>query len=281
MALSNQSTYKLPTGHAIPAIGLGVWDSPSNVTVKTCLEALKRGYRLIDTAEGYHNETEVGEALKQSGLPRDQVFITTKIYEPGEDAEATRQKLLNGINKSGGEGGYVDLLLIHNADVGARARKLIWQQLEALHKEGRIKSIGVSNFGIQHLEQLKEYATVWPPAINQLELHPWLQQREVVDWCKQNGIVLEAYCPLVRNQKANDEVLNSIAKQHDKTTAQILIRYCLQKGWIPLPKSDNPKRIQQNFDVFGWEIDAAAMKKLDAMPQEAALCYEVDNKDRS
>jgi len=138
-----------------------------------------------------------------------------------------------------------------------------------------------SNFGIAHLEDLKRYAKVWPPAVNQLELHPWLQQREVVEYCQKNGIAVEAYCPLVRNQKAEDKTLNEIAKKHSKTTAQVLIRYCIQKNWSPLPKSDNPGRIAQNADVFNFELGKDDMEKLDAQPQEAALVLAVDNEDKA
>ena len=179
----------------------------------------------------------------------------------------------------GGDEGYLDLVLIHNANVGHDKRKLMWQAMEKLHHDGKIKSIGASNFGIGHLEDTKKYAKVWPPAVNQLELHPWLQQREVVEYCRKNNIVIEAYCPLVRNQKANDPTLKAIAEKHGKTTAQVLVRYCLEKGWSPLPKSDTPSRIAQNADVFNFQLDKGDMKQLDDQPQEAALVLAVDNED--
>ncbi|KAK5119151.1 hypothetical protein LTR85_007765 [Meristemomyces frigidus] len=279
-SITIESALKLPSGNKLPILGFGVWDSPSHITTKSCLEALKVGYRHIDTAQLYGNEAEVGEAVKQSGLPRDQLFITSKIYTPESDVQATYQKCLDSVKKIDGDNGYVDLFLIHNANVGADSCKKMWQAMEKLHGEGKFKSIGVSNHGIGHLENLKSYAKVWPPAVNQLELHPWLQQREVVEYCQKNGIVVEAYCPLVRNQKANDPTLNEIAKKHGKTTAQVLVRYCVQKGWSPLPKSDNPGRIAQNADVFGFEIGKEDMQKLDAQPQEAPLVIAVDNEDR-
>lgn len=134
---------------------------------------------------------------------------------------------------------------------------------------------------IGHIEEMKSYAKHWPPAVNQLELHPWLQQREVVEYCHKHGILVEAYCPLVRNQKANDPMLNEIAAKYDKTTAQVLIRYCIQKHWSPLPKSDNPGRIAQNADVFDFELGEEDMEKLNAQPQEPALVVAVDNKSTS
>lgn len=273
------STFKLNSGTQIPVLGFGVWDSPSHLTTKSCLEALKVGYRHIDTAQVYGNEQEVGEALKESGLSRSDVFITSKIYRPENDAEGTYQKCLDSVKKIAGEDGYLDLMLIHNANVGADVVKTMWQAMERLHEEGRFKAIGASNFGIGHIEELKKYAKVWPPAVNQLELHPWNQQREVVKYCEQNGIVLEAYCPLVRNQKANDPVLTSIAEKHSKTTAQVLLRYCLQKSWAPLPKSDNAERIAQNADLYGFKLDDEDMKQLDAQDQngKGALVLAVSN----
>lgn len=262
-------------------IGLGVFDSSQNQAIETCLNALRSGYRLIDTAEMYKNESEVGRAIAECGLPREDIFVSSKVYFPPKTAASTREKLLECIEKVGGPDGYADMMLMHNANIGPVAREMLWKEMEALHVERRIKNIGVSNHGIQHLEHLKEFATIWPPAVNQLELHPWLQQREIVDYCRRHGIVLEAYCPLVRNRKADDSLLKKIAQKHDKTTAQILVRYCLQKGWVPLPKSDNPLRIKQNIDVFGWELDLYDMESLDNVPQEPALVIAVDNNDRN
>ncbi|KAK5111554.1 hypothetical protein LTR62_004850 [Meristemomyces frigidus] len=270
-------TLKLPSGDQLPVLGFGVWDSPKDLTTKSCLEAFKVGYRHIDTAQGYSNEQEVGRALSQSGLNRKDVWITSKIWEAGADIDATYQKCLGSVKDIAGDDGYLDLMLIHNAAVGAEPRKKMWLAMEKLHKEGKFKNIGVSNYGIAHINDMKTYASVWPPAVNQLELHPWLQQREVVDFCHKNNIVVEAYCPLVRNQKKDDPVLNEIARKHGKTTAQVLVRYCVQKGWSPLPKSDNPGRIAQNAEVFGWELGGEDMERLDAMPQEKPLVLAVDN----
>ncbi|TKA68674.1 hypothetical protein B0A55_08905 [Friedmanniomyces simplex] len=276
-SLTIESTLKLNTGAKLPILGFGVWASPQNLTVKSCLEALKLGYQHIDTAQGYDNEAEVGEAVKQSGKARKDIYVTSKIWEAGADVESTYERCSGSVKKVVGDGGYLDLMLIHNAAVGAEPRKRMWLAMEKLHEEGKFKSIGVSNYGIGHIEDMKSYAKVWPPAVNQLELHPWLQQREVVEYCHKNGIVVEAYCPLVRNQKADDPTLNDIAKKHGKTTAQVLVRYCVDKGWSPLPKSDNPGRIAQNADVFDFQLGKEDMEKLDAMPQETPLVLAVDN----
>ncbi|KAK3718855.1 hypothetical protein LTR37_004771 [Vermiconidia calcicola] len=274
------TTSKLSSGKSIPTLGFGVWDSPNHITTQSCLEALKVGYRHIDTAQVYGNEVEVGKAVKSPDLAREDIFVTSKILSPGSDAAATRKKCIESVDKIGGADGYLDLMLIHNSASGASAVKMMWQAMEQSQEEGKIKSIGVSNFGIGHIDQMKEYSKVWPPAVNQLELHPWCQQREVVDYCHKNNIVVEAYCPLVRNQKADDPTLKSIGEKHQKSTQQVLLRYCLQKNWVPLPKSDNKKRIAQNADLFDFELDQQDMEKLDGQKQEPALVVAVDNKSR-
>ncbi|GAB7359487.1 hypothetical protein MBLNU230_g6132t1 [Neophaeotheca triangularis] len=277
--LTFQSTLNLNTGAKLPALGFGVYESPAEVTTKSCIEALKVGYRHIDTAQYYANEKEVGEAVRQSGLQRKDVFITSKIISPGSTDEETEQALRDTVRKIDGEDGYVDLMLIHNGSVGAEKRKKLWLALEKLQQQGKFKAIGVSNFGIGQINELKDYAQVWPPSVNQLELHPWNQQREVVDFCHKNGIAVEAYCPIVRNQKKDDPDLKGIADKVGKSTSQVLIRYALQKAWAPLPKSDNPERIAANSDLFGFELSKEDMEKLDAKDQggKGALVMAVDN----
>ena len=143
----------------------------------------------------------------------------------------------------------------------------MWLALEKLHQQGKAKSIGVSNFGIGHIKEMKEYATVWPPHANQIELHPWCQQREIVKYCEDNGIVVEAYSPIVRNYKANDPTLVKMAKKHSKSTAQILIKYSLQKGWVTLPKSDDPVRIKENSDLYDFDLTEDDMKTLNDLDE--------------
>ena len=279
--LTLKSTFELTSGNKLPILGFGVWDSPSHLTTQSCVEALKVGYRHIDTAQVYGNEKEVGEAVRKSGLRRGEIFITSKIYTPGSDVEATYQKCLDSVKKiaGGGDDSYLDLMLIHNANVGQEQCETMWRAMERLPHEGRFKAIGVSNFGVGHLERLGKQAKVWPPAVNQLELHPWCQQRQVVDHCREAGVVIEAYCPLVRNQKADDPTLTGVAEKHGKTTAQVLLRYSLQKSWSPLPKSDNAERIAQNADLYGFHLDEGDMQKLDAQDQggNGSLVMAVSN----
>ncbi|PYH68612.1 aldo/keto reductase family protein [Aspergillus vadensis CBS 113365] len=263
----------------IPRLGFGVYRSPSTQCVQSCLKALEVGYRHIDTAQFYANEKEVGDAIRSSGLPRNEIFVTTKILSPAGSPEATYERLLASVEKIGGPDGYVDLFLIHSSKSGSSGRKHLWQALERLLEEGKAKSIGVSNFGVKHIEEMKEYAKVWPPHVNQIELHPWCQQRVIDAYCKKNGIVIESYAPIVRNYKANDPTLVDLAKKYNKTTQQVLIRYALQKEWVPLPKTDNPDRIAANADVFDFDISEEDMAVLNALDQgsSGAIVEAVEN----
>jgi diketogulonate reductase-like aldo/keto reductase len=293
--LKIDSTFSIAgSKHRIPQIGFGVYLSPPEKCVDSCLKALEAGYRHIDTAQYYDNESSVGTALKQGKVPREEVYITTKILSAGNDAESTYKKVVDSVEKLAGKGGYVDLFLIHSPNGGPEARKLMWQALEKAKQEGIVRDIGVSNYGIQHMEEIKSIGKVWPPAINQIEvgskstslslantfqLHPWCQQRECVDYCKKNNIVVEAYCPLVRNEKAQDKTLASICKKHSIGPNQVLVRWSLQKDFVPLPKSDTPSRIVSNADVYGFELDSDDMAKLDGLDQgkDGAIVQAVSN----
>ncbi|KAF4763668.1 hypothetical protein N7455_010719 [Penicillium solitum] len=282
MSASFKITDLLPLPNSsvrIPRLGFGVYRSPTNQCVQSCLKALDAGYRHIDTAQFYANEAEVGEALRTTSIPRDQIFVTTKILSPAASVEATYDKLLASVHKIGGADGYVDLFLIHSSSSGSAGRKLLWQALERLYAEGKTRSIGVSNFGVGHIEEMRSYAQVFPPHVNQIELHPWCQQRVIDEYCQKNGIIVEAYSPIVRNYKANDPTLVEVAKKYGKSTQQVLIRYALQKGWVPLPKTDNPERIVANTDVFSFDIMVEDMAVLDSLDQGSAgaIVEAVDN----
>ncbi|KAI9748087.1 MAG: hypothetical protein M1815_003619 [Lichina confinis] len=262
----------------IPRLGFGVYKSPKTKTLASCGKALEVGYRHVDSAQYYENESEVGEAVRQSKLPRSSVFVTTKILYAGGSVEKSYDKIVDSVNKIGLDG-YVDSFLIHAASGGSEARKEMWLALEKAHKEGKIRSIGVSNFGIGQIDEFKSFATVWPPQINQIELHPWCQQRTIVEYCQKHGIVVEAYSPLVRGQKGDDATLTKLAEHHKKSPAQILIRYCLQKDWVPLPKSDTPSRIEENADVYDFHLSDDDMKTLDDLDQgeKGSIVFAVKN----
>ncbi|KAI9778006.1 MAG: hypothetical protein M1839_008411 [Geoglossum umbratile] len=249
----------------MPRLGFGVYRSPTSICIQSVSTALKVGYRHIDTAQFYANEREVGEAVRNSGIPREEVFVTTKILRTSESSDLAYHRALKSVEVIGLD--YVDLFLIHSPGRGANARKATWQALERLVEEGKVRSIGVSNFGIKHIEEMKSYAKVFPPQVNQIELHPWCQQREIASYCQTHNIAIQAYCPLARNLKAKNPMLLALADKYNKTTAQILIRYCLQKDWAPLPKSDNPGRIAENMDIYGFEIEEADIERLDGLDE--------------
>ncbi|EEY22511.1 2,5-diketo-D-gluconic acid reductase A [Verticillium alfalfae VaMs.102] len=267
----------------MPQLGFGVYLSPPEVCTRSCLKALDIGYRHIDTAQYYGNEREVGRAVQQSGIPRSLLFLTTKILTAGPSFDESYRKCVESISNLDPNEGYVDLFLIHSPNCGESQRQTLWQVLERLHTEGKAKSIGVSNFGIQHIEGLKKTAKIWPPQVNQIEvnllcLHPWLQQKEIVSYCNDHGITVQAYCPLARGQRFDDVTLQRVAEKHDVAPGQILIKYSLQKGWVPLPKSDNPARIEANFTVQ-FTLDNDDMVGLDGLDQgrAGALVQAVDN----
>ncbi|KAI9720946.1 MAG: hypothetical protein M1828_005516 [Chrysothrix sp. TS-e1954] len=277
--LSIASALPLPNSSlTIPRLGFGVYLSPGHTCAQSCLTALKAGYRHIDSAQFYRNEEQVGEAAAKCGIPRSELFLTTKIMRPGQSVDSTYNSIVDSVKKLSGPDGYADLFLIHTASGGTKARKTMWQALERAHADGKVKAIGVSNWNGDHIEELKGFAKVWPPQVNQIELHPWCQQRKAVDYCQKNGIVIESYCPLVRNEKADDKTLNAVADKHKKTTGQVLIRYGLQKNWVPLPKSDTPSRIVANSEVYDFELSSSEMKALDDLDQGAsgAIVQAVD-----
>ncbi|KAI1084594.1 aldo/keto reductase [Whalleya microplaca] len=224
----------------MPVLGFGVYQIDRPDCIEACLRAISAGYRLIDTAQLYNNEEEVGVALQQCGLPREDIFVSTKIRYPRLGKGKTYLRALQSVKRiDPREDGYVDLFLIHSPHgMKPKDRKEIWLALEKLHEEGKARAVGVSNYQIEHLEEMKEYATVWPPVVNQILLHPWTQQRETVDYCNKHGIALQAFSPLGGGTKLQEPTVVEIAEKVGKSPAQVLIRYCFQKGWVPLPKSE-------------------------------------------
>ncbi|KAK0718493.1 putative aldo-keto reductase [Lasiosphaeria miniovina] len=270
MSLTLSSTATITgTNVQIPRLGFGVWQIAAANCAAACAHALNAGYRHIDTARLYRNEEQVGTAVRESGLSRADVFVTTKQGVRGDTPELTYQLALESVEKAAGTapGAYVDLFLVHIPDVrgGADGRKEVWLALERLFREGRARAIGVSNYGVQHIEEMKTYASVWPPHVNQIELHPWWQQRELVAYCEEQGIVVQAYSPLATGTKLNDPVVGEMARSLSKSPAQVLIRYGLQRGWVVLPKSENPERIRQNADVFDFELGQDDLRVLDGL----------------
>lgn len=243
-------------GRSIPVIGFGVWQVPDDVVVDATLKALEVGYRHIDTAYLYLNERGVGEALRRSGLDRDDIFVTTKVWNTDHGYDET----LRAFDKSTGLLGIdeVDLYLIHWPTPARDIYLDSWRALIRLREEGRARSIGVSNFHEAHLRKIIDETGVIP-AINQIELHPWLPQTHMRDIDARLGIKTEAWSPLGSGRLIDDPVIAEVASKHGKSPAQVMVRWSLQLGNIVLPKSVTPERIEQNIDVFDFVLDDADM----------------------
>lgn len=243
-------------GRSIPVIGFGVWQVPDDVVVDATLKALEVGYRHIDTAYLYLNERGVGEALRRSGLDRDDIFVTTKVWNTDHGYDET----LRAFDKSTGLLGIdeVDLYLIHWPTPARDIYLDSWRALIRLREEGRARSIGVSNFHEAHLRKIIDETGVIP-AINQIELHPWLPQTHLRDIDARLGIKTEAWSPLGSGRLIDDPVIAEVAAKHGKSPAQVMVRWSIQLGNIVLPKSVTPERIEQNIDVFDFVLDDADM----------------------
>lgn len=266
-----QSTTKLHSGTSIPILGFGVFESPPSITHASVAAALNSGYRHFDTAQYYENEEQVGSAILASKIPRDQVFVTTKILNPINDSiDETYQSCKQSVEKSGL--GYLDLFLIHTPSSGPEGRIIMWKALTRLHAENLVKAIGVSNFGVRHIKELTA-AQLPLPSVNQIELHPYCQQPDIVRYCQDQGIVVEAYCPLTRGERFQDATLLKIANAHQKSVAQVLIRWSLQRGFVPLPKSDNEVRIKQNAAVFDFELAEGEVMEIDGLNEDKSIFH--------
>jgi len=262
MTLALNSTIRLRSSATMPLLGLGVYQNYDART--SCLLAFKHGYRHVDSAQMYRNENAVGQAVKESGLKREEIFVTTKCASRSHGYDSTLKGVDDSLAKFGFD--YIDLFLIHDPLSGPVKRMETYKALLEAKDKGKIKSVGVSNYGVRHLEQIRE-AGLETPAVNQIELHPWCQQKEIVDYCKKNEIVIQAYCPLVRGEKWGHPVLEDLSKKHNTSAAQVLIRWSLQKGYVPLPKSTREERIASNADVYGFELSSDDMGALDALDE--------------
>ena len=272
----------LSNGVAIPSIGYGTWQTPEGEEcIGATLRALDFGYRHIDTAAIYRNEMSVGEAVKRSGIAREDVFLTSKVWNKCRGYDMVMSAFERTVGKLGVD--YLDLYLIHwpaskkqyeNPD---EINLDTWRAMTELYKAGRIKAIGVSNFKPHHLAPLME--TEVAPMVNQIEYHPGYMQNETVEFCKKNGIALEAWSPLGSGRVLSDPDLSRIAEKYGKSVAQICIRWCLQNGVIALPKSVTESRIKQNLEVFDFEISEEDMNFINSMGEVGYSGLDPDEVD--
>lgn len=272
--------FTLNNGSKIPCIGFGTWQTPDGETaVRVVKTALETGYRHIDTAAGYKNEAGVGEGVRASGIDREKIFVTSKVFNTDRGYQTT----LNAFRKTMSELklDYLDLYLIHWPAAANRFpdwEKInleTWRAMTELYKAGEIRAIGVSNFKPHHLKALME--TEVKPMVNQIEFHPGQMQEETVSFCRENNIVVEAWSPLGQGRMLNDPTLAEIAARYGKSTAQLCIRWCLQNNVLPLPKSVTESRIVQNAQVFDFEISEEDMKTINEMPYIGGSGHDPDN----
>jgi 2,5-diketo-D-gluconate reductase A len=259
----------LNDGNRIPQLGFGVFQIDPSETVEAVLYALEVGYRHIDTAEMYGNEREVGEAIRQSGLDRGDVFVTSKLNNGAHDPDDARRAFDGTLEAL--DSGYVDLFLIHwplptlyDGDYVST-----WKTLEEFKADDRAHSIGVSNFQVEHLERLAdETGTV--PAANQIELYPYFQNREMTPYCEDHGIAVEAWSPLAQGEILSDPAIGEIAGRLGRTRAQVVLRWHIQRGFIVFPKSVTPERIRENFQLFDFELDEDDIARIDELDRGEA-----------
>lgn len=259
----------LNNGVRMPQLGFGVWKIPDDQVTQVLEKAFEIGYRSVDTARIYKNEEGVGRAVAESGIPREELFITTKVWNSDQGYENTLKAFEASLQRLGLD--YVDLYLIHWPTPKYDQYVETYKALEKLYKDGRVRAIGVSNFDIDHLERILNECEV-VPAVNQVECHPYLQQKELKAFCKKHGIAVEAYSPLMNGKDAlQDEVILKIAKKYGKTPAQVILRWHLQEGVIAIPRTVTPSRMEENFRVFDFELSKEDMKEIAALDRNVRV----------
>jgi diketogulonate reductase-like aldo/keto reductase len=260
---------KLADGREIPQVALGLWKNKDPDEFAVVFDAaIKAGYRHFDSAQAYDNEQFLGKAWKQSGLKREEFFITTKIAVEHFSYNRAKRTFAESLKKL--QTDYVDLLLLHFPVT--LLRKKSWQALEEIQVTGQAKSIGVSNYTIRHLEEMKDYAKVWP-AVNQVELHVFLQQPELVKYCHDKNMIVEAYSPLAHGTPMDNGTIIAIAKKHGKSYAQIMLRWLVEQDLVVLPKSITPVRLQENIDIFDFQLDNEDLTALAKQNSDLRTCW--------
>jgi diketogulonate reductase-like aldo/keto reductase len=273
MKSSTHPALELNNGVSIPIIGLGVYQTAvGGETERAVRDALELGYRHIDTAKAYENERDVGRAVKESGVPREDIFITTKLWNTDHGYDSTKKAFDESRRQLGLD--YIDLYLIHWPVEGLRSES--WRAMVELLERGDCRSIGVSNYTIGHLEELLASSPV-VPAVNQVEFSPFLYQRDLLRFCAEKGIQLEAYSPLTQGKKLKHPVLLALAGKYGKTPAQVLIRWAIEHELVVIPKSARRARIEENADVFDFHISPDDLAELDGLDEGFRTCWDPTN----
>lgn len=263
-------TFTLHNGLEMPYFGLGTYQSANGREVINAVHyALDAGYRMIDTASFYQNEEGIGQAIREHGIAREELFITTKVWNDDQGFESTLKAYDKSLKEMGTD--YYDLYLVHWPVSGKF--KETWRALEKIYNEGRVKAIGISNFLKVHLDQLLPEVEVMP-MVNQMEFHPYLIQQELIDECEKNNIVYQAWSPMMQGRVFDVPLLKKISKKYRKNQAQIVLRWDLQRGVITIPKSVNQARIGSNADIFNFELSADDMAAIDALDCNQRFGYD-------
>jgi diketogulonate reductase-like aldo/keto reductase len=268
-AAAAASSVTLANGVRMPRLGLGVWQAPGHVATRALRYAIEIGYRHVDTAAIYGNEKDVGKALRECGVPREQLFVATKLWTADHDEAAVQPAFDASLARLGLD--YVDLYLSHFPVAGKRLGA--WRALAKIQQSGKAKAIGVSNYTVAHLTELIEKTGV-VPAVNQVELHPYLYQKDLLAFCQAKKIQVEAYSPLTHGKKLGDPKLALVAERYERTPAQVLIRWGLQHDLVVIPKSSRPERIEENADVFDFELSVSDMRVLDSLNENLRTCWD-------
>ncbi|KAI0461898.1 hypothetical protein LJB42_004502 [Komagataella kurtzmanii] len=260
---------QLNNGNKIPHIGFGTWELGRSQAANVVYHALKAGFRLIDTAYLYRNEKEVGEGIERwldedpENNKRSDVFYTTKLWDTQFGYENAKRSIQRAIDQVPGLE-YIDLLLMHSPNGGPKVRKETYQAMQEAVDQGIVKQLGVSSWGEAHIKELFSWDGLkYKPVVNQVELSPWCMRERLVDFCHKNEILTEAYSPLARGGRFNEQAVKSIAKNKGVTPAQVLLRWSIQKGHIPIPKTQTMGRLPENIDVFGFELNDQEIGQLD------------------
>ena len=263
LTMSLPAHIELNNGVRMPVLGLGTYLMEPERARRSVLDALSLGYRHIDTASFYGNEREVGEAIRESGIDRDEVFVTTKVWNDDHGHHRAKEAFRRSLRLLGMD--HVDLYLIHWPMPG---RLETWKALESIYEEGGARAIGVSNFMPRHLDELLERGSI-APAIDQVEMHPFLQRNDVLDRCRRSGIAVEAYSPLARGRHLDDRTLAAVASRNGRTPAQVMIRWCLQRGVAAIPKTTSRERMKENLESLDFVLPPEDMATLDKLERNS------------
>jgi diketogulonate reductase-like aldo/keto reductase len=269
-------TRTLPGGDEMPALGFGTWDLAGDTAREAVRTALDAGYVHVDTAEGYANETEIGEVLADHDGDREDLFLTSKVLPKHLDYESVLACCEDSLDRLGTD--YLDLYLIHWPNPAVSLRETL-SAMARLRERGLVRNVGVSNFSAYQLSAAHHVSDV-PIAVNQIEFHPWFAREDLLEYCRETDVVVEAAAPLARTDLLEDETLRSVAEEYDRSPAQVALRWAIERGVVPLPKSSTPDHIRDNAGVFDWELDAADRERIDAVDRDQPV-YDTGPRDWS